>query len=116
MLNEGIVVSSITLNDDEYCLKLKQKLLEEAEEVSVAESLESLKIELADVLEVIHAIADHSKLSFLEIEKERLEKRSINGHFSADTYIHYIEVSKDNKKVINYLMDRNRHYKVLKNH
>lgn len=111
MVEEGVVVNSHTLNQEEYSLKLKEKLIEEAKEVSLAESIEELKIELADVLEVIHALLENYQIPFQEIEQARLEKREINGHFTPETFIHHIEVASSNDKVINYLLNKNRPYK-----
>ena len=76
-----------------------------------AKTKETLKTELADVIEVIHALATAHNIDMKEVEAERLEKRSVNGHFIQDNYIHYIEVAEDNHKVIEYLENKDRHYK-----
>ena len=112
MLSEGITVNSSVLSPEEYILKLKEKLFEEAGEVESAEKVNDLKTELADVLEVIYALASAYKINFSEIEKARLEKREVNGEFMHNNYINYIEVEKDNTKVINYLRNKDRHYKL----
>ena len=111
MNQEGVVITGKALGKEEYSLQLKHKLLEEASEVMEANSISNIRRELADVLEVIHAIAQNYDISLEDIENERLEKREVNGHFVPEHYIHYIEVALDNKKVIDYLEDDNRHYK-----
>lgn len=112
MLTEGVVVNSSTLNAEEYISKLKEKLLEEANEAILAETIDELKIELADILQVIHSLAGACRIDFAEIEQARVEKCEINGDFSLSNYINYIEVEESNLKVINYLRDKYRHYKL----
>ncbi len=65
-------------NDEEYWKMLKLKLREEAAEYAAMEKEE----ELADVMEVIHSILEHKKISFEQIEKIRLEKKKERGGFS----------------------------------
>ena len=111
MIEEGVVVNAQKLEVQEYIIQLKQKIIEEAKEVSEAESREELITELADVLEVIYALAEATAISEAEIEQARIEKREINGHFKPEHYIHYIQVASDNHKVIEYLENKNRPYK-----
>ena len=111
MAKEGVVVNSQKLEIEEYVAQLKQKIIEEANEVSEAKSREELITELADVLEVIYAIAESTEISQVEIEQARIEKREINGYFKPENYVHYIQVAHDNHKVIEYLENKNRPYK-----
>lgn len=111
MKEEGVVVNSTELNEDEYRIKLKQKLLEEAKEVENSDSIAELTVELSDVLEVIHALAESHEIDFADIESSRLRKREVNGYFSRDIYVHYIEVDHSNTKVIDYLLNPKRPYK-----
>ncbi len=64
---------------EEYWRKLKEKLEEE-----VAETLAETDIpgELADVLEVIHAICAARDISFADVERLRQEKRQKRGGFT----------------------------------
>ena len=111
MIREGVTINSKQLCDEEYVMQLKNKIVEEANEVSDAVTKESLTTELADVVEVIHAIAKASGIEMAEIEAARLEKRAVNGHFQASTYVNYIEVVEDNHEVIEYLDNKDRPYK-----
>ncbi len=108
---EGLIIDSKQLNDEEYKYQLKCKLLEEANEVAQTIGTDQLKRELGDVLEVIHALALSYNISLDDIEQERLRKREINGYFSPENYINFIEVSMQNKKVIEYLEKDDRDYK-----
>jgi len=112
MNEEGIVVNSTKLNHDQYIAKLKEKLLEEAREVGLASNLEEIKVEIADALEVIYALAKAYKFKSEDIEQERIKKQEINGYFDSDSYINYIEVAENNIKVINYLENKYRTYKL----
>ncbi len=114
MMEEGVVVNAQKLEMQEYIAQLKQKIVEEAIEVSQARSSEELITELADVLEVIYALAESTNISQEEIEQARIEKREINGYFKPDNYVHYIQVDSDNHKVIEYLENKNRPYKFTK--
>lgn len=46
--------------------------------------------ELADVLEVIHAIAETNGITFEELDKMRLDKREKRGGFSKMIYLEEI--------------------------
>ena len=65
-------------SDVEYWESLKKKLLEEANEV-IEET--NIPEELADLLEVIHAICKARWITLEEIEKIRQEKREKRGGF-----------------------------------
>lgn len=60
---------------------LRKKLLEEATEVQEADE-NHLKDELADILEVVYALADTNNLTLEEIEKHRQQKREERGGFT----------------------------------
>lgn len=68
-------------DEEEYWLKLKEKLHEEVEEFEKAGTEAEAKEELADVLEVIRAIADHLKCRGDEIENLRIKKAEERGAF-----------------------------------
>ncbi len=111
MEQEKIIVHGKKIQGEKLLKELKNKMIEEANEVREAKDVTSLKIELADVLEVIYAIACASNIDMQNIEDERLKKRKINGGFHGGNYIDHIEVSEDNKEIIDYLNDKNRPYK-----
>ena len=64
-----------TLNDKEYEKALYDKLLEEANEVINANKKEETEEELADLLEVVRAIADFKNIDVSDVEK--LRKRNV---------------------------------------
>ena len=110
MKKEGVYLSGRSLTDEEFAKELKNKLVEEAGEVQDTQSREDLIKELADVMEVIETLTSLHGITKEEIEKERLLKCQINGHFLAVNFVDYIEVPITNRKVIEYLQKRNRPY------
>jgi predicted house-cleaning noncanonical NTP pyrophosphatase (MazG superfamily) len=64
--------------DSEYYTYLKKKLSEEVAEFQESDTVE----ELADMLEVVHAIAEHKKMSMADIDKIRQNKKAERGGFS----------------------------------
>lgn len=110
MKKEGVELFGRHLTDEEFAKELKNKLVEEAGEVQDTDSREDMIKELADVMEVIEALTLLHGITKEEIEKERLVKCQINGHFLAVNFVDYIEVPVSNHKVIEYLEKRNRPY------
>ncbi|HEY9236108.1 MULTISPECIES: nucleoside triphosphate pyrophosphohydrolase [Phenylobacterium] len=81
MRDQGLAVFERQLDHDEFVSALKNKLAEEAGEVRDAASPAELAAELADVMEVIAALAQASGLTMEEIETQRLAKRAARGGF-----------------------------------
>ena len=76
-----------TLSDEEYLAELHKKLFEEANEFVEADDPE----ELADLLEVIYAIANHKNISMEEVEQIRIKKREKRGGFEDKIYLETVE-------------------------
>jgi len=75
------------LDIEKYIACLLKKLKEECEEVITADSKENLTEELADLLEVIRAIAKINDINFAEIEKIRLTKKEKRGGFENKVFL-----------------------------
>lgn len=75
---KGDCCKTRVLSDDEYAKMLDLKLDEECAEYQADKSVE----ELADVLEVIYAIAKNKGLSTEELNQIRLEKAEKRGSFN----------------------------------
>ena len=108
-------VSSFTreLERGEYLKCLSDKLIEEAKEVIQAEDEMEIAQELADVLEVINAIAIANNLSFQDIEDARLKKKAIKGGFEKGIYCSFIEMTSDHQQ-INYYLSKAEEYPEVK--
>ncbi|UHA73690.1 nucleoside triphosphate pyrophosphohydrolase [Paenibacillus sp. 481] len=74
---QGQVHDTITLDEQLFVKALKEKLQEELNEFLEAEEV----LELADMLEVIYALAAVKGVSRDELERLRLKKAQQNGGF-----------------------------------
>jgi predicted house-cleaning noncanonical NTP pyrophosphatase (MazG superfamily) len=83
----GSVAHTKILNDDDYLEALKNKLVEEAIEVKQTPVPE----ELADVMEVVYAIAKQLNISLSEIEKLRQNKNKTNGSFDNHIFLRSVD-------------------------
>lgn len=82
------------MTPEETLDKLKDKLLEEAQEVFEAygkEDKTDLKEEMADVIEVIDAMLYHNKISLEEVLAIRDAKRARKGGFEKGIFLEYID-------------------------
>lgn len=88
------------LTHEETLEKLKDKLLEEAQEVFVAYSLSdktALKEEMADVIEVIDAMLYHNNISLDEVLTIRDVKRAKKGGFEKGLFLESIDYFDEHK-------------------
>ena len=83
----GKVCHIHTLTSDEYLAELDRKLNEECAEYQADKSLE----ELADMLEVMYAIAEARGYSIEELEKVRAEKAEKRGAFIEKIYLESVD-------------------------
>lgn len=72
-----------TLDESEYKLELDKKLQEEVQEYIQDQTIE----ELADILEVVYAIAKIKQVSVEALEKIRLEKLEKRGGFEKRIFL-----------------------------
>ena len=76
----GNAYETEVLGEEEFIQKLNEKLNEELEELYNATSEETVG-EIADILEVLYALAETKGISIEEIEKVRLQKKEDRGGF-----------------------------------
>ncbi|OJU72914.1 MAG: hypothetical protein BGO07_01750 [Alphaproteobacteria bacterium 40-19] len=96
MSESGITVHQRVMQDAEYTKRLNDKLFEEAQEVVDAVNTEELQEELADVLEVLMAMARLRGIEFFQILKAAEGKRSQKGGFNQRLYVDFVEIPQDN--------------------
>jgi predicted house-cleaning noncanonical NTP pyrophosphatase (MazG superfamily) len=84
---DGKKLKSRILNDEEHLEELLKKLGEELEELKEARSVE----ELADVQEIVHAIAEAIGSSKNELEKVRAKKAEARGGFKDKIFLESAE-------------------------
>lgn len=78
------------LNNDEYIIELKKKLIEEAYEVNEAMTKHDISEELADVIEIIEALKDIYNIKDNEIRSIKDKKGKINGKFEDKIFLEYV--------------------------
>lgn len=86
--NNGQSAKTVLLDDEKYTDALKKKLKEETREYLQSKEL----MELADILEVVEALAKNQGSSFDEVLELKKQKQEKNGAF--DKRIFLISVKK----------------------
>ncbi|AGK53636.1 nucleoside triphosphate pyrophosphohydrolase [Bacillus sp. 1NLA3E] len=89
--NDGKKFSTRILNNDEYTKELKKKSFEELEEYMNTENTEDAIEELADVLEIIHALAEYHGVSIERVEEARKKKAEKRGGFKEKIFLIEVE-------------------------
>lgn len=89
--NSGKKFSTRILNEDEYIKELKKKSFEELEEYVNTENNEDAIEELADVLEIIHALAEYHGVSIAKVEEVREQKAEKRGGFKEKIFLIEVE-------------------------
>ncbi len=69
---------------------LRRKAFEEIVELCDARGVNSIKEELADVFEILHALAAEHRISLDEIDSIRIAKRAARGGFDKGVFIDYV--------------------------
>lgn len=100
---KGITAPEEKLDLEEYKKKLKEKLIIEAHEAENASSPEELTEELADLIEVVRALAESHGIPLEQIERKRLEKKQSKGGFENRTYISHVEIEESNPAIQYYV-------------
>ena len=88
---QGLGLNTKILNQEEYGKELKIKLQEEIDEFLAAENNQEGIEELADVLELVHALAAQLGSNMEEVEKVRAEKAEKRGGFKDKVFLIDVE-------------------------
>ncbi|WP_404460836.1 phosphoribosyl-ATP pyrophosphohydrolase [Sutcliffiella horikoshii] len=80
-----------TLSEEEYIKELKNKGLEELKEYINATTNEEALEEIADLMEVIHALAKYHNTTLDEVEKLRRNKEEKRGAFEERIFLIEVE-------------------------
>jgi predicted house-cleaning noncanonical NTP pyrophosphatase (MazG superfamily) len=89
---DGCQPATRVLDQASYPAALRTKLVEEAQEAQSAAE-EQLLSELADVLEVLRALASAYGVGWAAIESEADRKRAERGGFGERIFLEYVEQS-----------------------
>lgn len=87
----GKQFSTRILSDEEYINELKKKSFEELEEYVNTTNNEDAIEELADLLEIIHALAEYHGASFEKVEEVRKRKAEKRGGFKEKIFLIEVE-------------------------
>jgi len=79
------------LNDKEFKIALKEKLVEEAKELLEAKTDEEILNELSDVLQLIESIALNNNQSIAQVEKQKEKKKQERGGFDKKLFLEYVD-------------------------
>src|SRR4051794_32693596 len=91
----GQQVTVRKLNDEEFVAKLADKLVEEAKEFDPSEPKAS--DELADILEVIKALAKEMGINFDELRELQAKRREKRGGFQERFFVERLGVPDNDK-------------------
>ncbi|WP_175991546.1 nucleoside triphosphate pyrophosphohydrolase [Bacillus sp. Marseille-Q1617] len=89
--SKGKKFSIKVLNDEDYIKYLKEKAYEELDECCAAETDGEAMEELADLLEVIRALAVQHGSSIEEVEAGRIDKVEKRGGFQEKVFLIEVE-------------------------
>jgi predicted house-cleaning noncanonical NTP pyrophosphatase (MazG superfamily) len=89
--SSGKQFSTRILNDEEYIKELKKKSFEELEEYINTTNNEDAIEELADLLEIIHALAEYHGASLEKVEEVRKKKAEKRGGFKEKIFLVEVE-------------------------
>lgn len=87
----GKKYSTIILDNQEYINELKKKSYEELEEYMKASTDSEAIEELADVLEILHALAESHGVTINKVEEIRKEKAEKRGGFKEKIFLIEVE-------------------------
>ncbi|WP_282172204.1 nucleoside triphosphate pyrophosphohydrolase [Cytobacillus firmus] len=87
----GMKYTTRVLDQNKYIKELKKKSFEELEEYTNAENDEEAIEELADLLEIIHALAEIHGASIEKVEELRKQKAEERGGFKEKIFLIEVE-------------------------
>lgn len=87
----GKKFSTKILTNDEYITELRKKTYEEVEEYMNTNNKEDAVEELADLLEIVHALAESHGSSIEEVEEVRKNKAVKRGGFKEKIFLIEVE-------------------------
>lgn len=92
MRASGIEVLERAMDKNEYIKSVKDKLLEETNEVIRANSKDELIEELGDLYEMLMVLASEYKIDVMQIKNSIEQKQQEKGAFNKRIYNAYVEI------------------------
>ncbi len=91
----GAKVNQKILNEKNYLIELKKKLIEEVAEMVDAKKKEDILNELSDVQEIVDNLLMALGCNAKDLKKIQIQKNKKNGSFKKRIYINYIKADDD---------------------
>jgi len=88
--NDGLNYKTRVLNDEEYEVELRKKLIEEATELLKAKNVDEKIYELADIYEIIEYILMTNNIDKRKVDIARIKKNMKNGSFEDRIFLEHI--------------------------
>lgn len=88
--NDGKKLKSRILNDEDYEVELRKKLIEEATELFEAKTEEEKISELADIYEIIEYVLMVNKIDKRKVDIMRIKKNMKNGSFEDKIFLEQV--------------------------
>jgi len=89
--NAGKRFSTRVLNEADYIVELKKKAYEELDEYAKTDNKKDAVEELADLLEIIHALSEYHGSSIDEVDEVRKQKSDKRGGFKKKIFLIEVE-------------------------
>lgn len=99
MRSEGITVHDRVMGDEEYKTCLKEKMVEEAQEVAASTNQKDLCAECGDVLEVMISLLHVYGLTLDDVRAVADQKKKANGGFVDRIYVSCVDVPENSKSL-----------------
>lgn len=83
-----------TLNDDDFRIALKNKVIEESQELLLANTKDDVINELSDIIELIEAISKNYNIDKDELINKKENKKLKRGGFDKKIFLEYSDEDK----------------------
>ncbi len=107
--NRGVKVDWKKLSDSEFEKHLRNKIIEEATEVSLEKNHDGLVEEIGDVFEVIEYLMKLKNISHDEVKKAQDKKRNELGNFDNRVYTMDVEIDSENEAIKYYFKNSHKY-------
>lgn len=88
---DNAVPKVLELDDKQFAIRLKEKLMEEVKELIEAKTEKEILNELVDVFEVLESIALNNHITIADIKKQKEKKKIQRGGFDKKLFLEYVD-------------------------